>query len=214
MMSVVLSLTACGALDTSDGMGKPLIFSDTDGQLVNAYFMAQAGGGNPKVVGLVRIDKSGLNQELEIVRMNSDLSIAVSDNQGKDKAVNLSALSNAKGFKIYTFSRNAGTIEVGQVTAANDICKDFRKHGVNVEIADNLYTNPMNGKMMVYRSAGVLAANSKADKIKRNEFDDRFAGSLSEAQKKSLQAARSNMAEITRTHYERLRELLNQGICR
>lgn len=191
-----LALTACASSADSGG----LVFSDTEGKSRSAMFMKIVGGG--KVAGEVTIDGE---QSLEIVRMNNDLSIAVRDHEGKSRAADLKALSRAKSFTLFTFSRYAGTVEVGKVAASANICADYRGKGLKVAIADNM---PSREGRVVFRTHGIMAGNKR--KVNEAYFDYSASPDLPAERKQQLEQDKNNMIAV---HYGRLEEFIVKGIC-
>lgn len=196
-----LALTACGTLDKeADG----LLFSDTEGKVKAATFM-QTVGGSGKIAGEVNI---GGEYQLDIVRMNKDLSLAIRNDNGKSSAADLKSLAGAKGFTLYAFSKNAGTVEVNRVSAAKNICADYRGKGVRVAIADNMYGKA--GSRIVFRSTGNIAAAAGKSKVETAVLDYDAAPGLAAEVKNKLEQDKGNMVAV---HYARLEELIARGIC-
>ncbi|MCP1660650.1 hypothetical protein [Neisseria perflava] len=197
----VLTLAACGTLSSEP---KPLPFTDTEGKVQTATFMKLVGS-NSKIAGEVII--SG-EYSLDIVRMNSDLTIAIRNDKGISSATNLKSLAAVKGFTLYTFSKYAGTVEVNRVSATKNVCSDYRGNGVRVAIADNMYDASRN--RIVFKSTGNIAATKGKSKVDTAELDYAAVPKLSVEMKQKLEQDKVNMTAI---HYARLEELIARGIC-
>lgn len=210
----LLALAACSTTNTADDDGvRRLPFGDPDGNIGKATFLKRLAGGKPGVAGEVQIAlPNGVSHDgLDIVRMNDDLSIAVIDDSGKDRATELPALASAKGFTLYTFSSKAGTLEVGKISAPGGVCHDYRDKGVQIAIADSKYLDYEQTQFIVFRTRGVIATRDQYNKNETTSFD------YSHAPGSEAKLAATLEKQITPTsieHYARLDDMLKNGICK
>ena len=211
----LLALAACSTTNTADDDGvRRLPFSDADGNIGKATFLKRLAGGKPGVAGEVQIalPNGASHDGLDIVRMNDDLSIAVVDDSGKDRATDLPALADAKSFTLYTFSAEAGTLEVGKFSAPGGICHDYQEKGVQITIADNKYTNYEQTQFVVFRSRGITAAYGGFNKHEFADYD--FSNAAPGTKERFGSEAEAHKKQTAVEHYFRADDMLKNGICK
>ncbi|ASK26806.1 hypothetical protein [Neisseria chenwenguii] len=203
VLPLMLVLAACSSTKPVQKFDEPFYFSDTAGKTNTANFTQAPSNG--QVAGKFTVNGK---TALDIVKISDDVSIAVSDNKNRSRADKLKLLAAAKYFTVYSFNKQTGALEVDKISGSKNICTAYRKNGVKVEIAENMYLGK--GSSTVLRSKGILAATAAKNKIIESELDFSYAQDVSK--RKKMKAEKQKDDKVT-AHYERLNSFIAKDIC-